>query len=327
MKNSSLVSIITCTYNSGKFLGRIYESLLNQSDKNFEWIIVDDFSSDTTVEQLSKLESPGLGGVKIYSMPFNSGGGAAGCIGILKSVGDIISVIDHDDEMAPEAIHKIRFKFNNIFEKSHIAGILFRSIQSNNKKKISSLKDKEIFKVSYFMNKETESVDGVWALKGDIARHYYSLNEASKYVLGSVALLKISQKYYFEFADGEPILIYHRDNNNSQSNDLRISNLMIHNFSQVLNYHDKYYYSHPLKWIRYSIGLIHFSLIFYGTPFNLISMVSRRSTKIWLLLLIPVGCVAHYFKKKGKVVKYKEIDLKDLIDKIQEIKVLKIKNL
>ena len=42
------LSIITPTYNRGKLLIDAYESLCNQTDKDFEWIIIDDGSIDNT---------------------------------------------------------------------------------------------------------------------------------------------------------------------------------------------------------------------------------------------------------------------------------------
>ena len=48
MKNS--VTVFTSTYNRGYCLNRCYNSLLRQSVKDFEWIIIDDGSNDNTKE-------------------------------------------------------------------------------------------------------------------------------------------------------------------------------------------------------------------------------------------------------------------------------------
>ncbi|MDU5748274.1 MAG: glycosyltransferase family A protein, partial [Haemophilus parainfluenzae] len=48
-----LVTIFTPTYNRGYLLTRLYNSLLEQTDINFEWIIVDDGSTDSTKEIVS----------------------------------------------------------------------------------------------------------------------------------------------------------------------------------------------------------------------------------------------------------------------------------
>ena len=49
-----LVSIITPTYNCSKYIGETIESVLNQTYKNFEMIIVDDASTDNTEEVVKK---------------------------------------------------------------------------------------------------------------------------------------------------------------------------------------------------------------------------------------------------------------------------------
>ena len=48
--NMPTLSIVTPTYNRGELLKRCFVSLLKQSDQDFEWIIVDDGSTDNTEE-------------------------------------------------------------------------------------------------------------------------------------------------------------------------------------------------------------------------------------------------------------------------------------
>ena len=45
-----MISIITPTYNRGYCIKNLYDSLLEQTKKDFEWIIVDDGSADDTAE-------------------------------------------------------------------------------------------------------------------------------------------------------------------------------------------------------------------------------------------------------------------------------------
>ncbi|WP_262916335.1 glycosyltransferase family 2 protein [Ornithobacterium rhinotracheale] len=51
------ISILTPTYNRANLLARVFESLQRQTDKDFEWIIVDDGSTDNT-EEIIKTFSP-----------------------------------------------------------------------------------------------------------------------------------------------------------------------------------------------------------------------------------------------------------------------------
>ena len=43
-----MITVLTATYNREKTLQRVYESLLAQTNKDFEWVIVDDGSTDNT---------------------------------------------------------------------------------------------------------------------------------------------------------------------------------------------------------------------------------------------------------------------------------------
>ena len=47
-------TIFTPTYNRKKLLKKLYESLKKQTYKNFEWLIVDDGSTDGTKESVEK---------------------------------------------------------------------------------------------------------------------------------------------------------------------------------------------------------------------------------------------------------------------------------
>lgn len=317
-----MISIITNTYNSSKFIHRLYHSLISQSEKNFEWILVDDNSEDNTIEILTQLTSPGRGGMRIYKMPFNSGGTIVSSVGAKKSLGSIVVRIDHDDELVPDALLLIKNYFYKIKQKKDVAGVLFPSVQPKSGRKISSLHPGKLFKYSYFMSKEKESVDGIMALKGDVARHYFSLAFYTRTFLNGAIWLEISKKYFFEYSGGDPILIYHRDNIQSQSNNLKVSNKLVYSFARILDYHDKYYYTHPLKWIRYTLGLIHFTIVYYGSPLPVFGLLSRWSTRVWCALMLPFGVIAHFFKTNLEVVHYKEMSPKDCAEIVKEVKTI-----
>ena len=49
------LSILTPTYNRVKTLKRLYKSLLSQKNKDFEWIVIDDGSTDSTQEYMQEV--------------------------------------------------------------------------------------------------------------------------------------------------------------------------------------------------------------------------------------------------------------------------------
>ena len=54
-ENRAKISVVTATYNAGRHLPRLIESLRNQSDKDFQWVVADGASTDSTVELLKSI--------------------------------------------------------------------------------------------------------------------------------------------------------------------------------------------------------------------------------------------------------------------------------
>ena len=66
------VSILTPTFNRGKLLYKLYNSLINQSNKNFEWVVIDDGSTDNTKQVINKYISDNKISIKYFYK--NNGG-------------------------------------------------------------------------------------------------------------------------------------------------------------------------------------------------------------------------------------------------------------
>ncbi len=93
-----LVSVIIPCYNQAHFLSEAIESVLSQTYRNFEIIVVDDGSSDNTFEVATRYL-----GVR-YIRQENKGQGAARNTGLRESKGDYLVFLDSDDRLLPEAL-------------------------------------------------------------------------------------------------------------------------------------------------------------------------------------------------------------------------------
>ncbi|NRA39041.1 MAG: glycosyltransferase family 2 protein [Planctomycetes bacterium] len=92
--DNPLVSVVVAVYNGESFLDQALESVLNQSYRNFEVIIVDDGSTDGT----AKVAEPYLKQSHInYIYQSNSGHAGALNTGVSNTGGEFIAFIDHDD--------------------------------------------------------------------------------------------------------------------------------------------------------------------------------------------------------------------------------------
>lgn len=100
-----LVSIITPTYNCGKFIGRTIESVLAQTYKDWEMIIVDDRSTDDTksiVEKYAVRDDR----IKYCLLEQNSGAAVARTTAMKMAAGAYMAFLDSDDIWLPEKLEK-----------------------------------------------------------------------------------------------------------------------------------------------------------------------------------------------------------------------------
>lgn len=92
--NNPLISVIVAVYNGADYLSQSLESVIGQSYKNIEVIIVDDGSTDNTAELVKAyLKDPGIH----YAFQENGGHASALNRGVSMAKGEFLSFIDHDD--------------------------------------------------------------------------------------------------------------------------------------------------------------------------------------------------------------------------------------
>lgn len=99
------VSIVMPTYNREKMLPLAIDSVLGQTFKDFEFIIVNDGSTDTSEAVINKYDDPRI----IYVKQKNKGEYPATNVGLRIAMSDYITWIHSDDIMPPDSI-KLRVK-------------------------------------------------------------------------------------------------------------------------------------------------------------------------------------------------------------------------
>lgn len=95
-----LVSVLIPCYNAAPYIAATLESVLAQTWRPLEIIVVDDGSTDSSAEVVSSFESRGI---KLLRQS-NCGAAAARNLGIAASTGDLIQFLDADDIIDPEKI-------------------------------------------------------------------------------------------------------------------------------------------------------------------------------------------------------------------------------
>lgn len=113
MKDYGLVSIITPTWNCGRFISETIESVLAQTYTKWEMLIVDDCSTDDTKEIVAKFQKQDSR-IKYYCLSHNSGAAIARNEALKMAKGRWIAFLDSDDLWMPEKLElQIKFMVEN----------------------------------------------------------------------------------------------------------------------------------------------------------------------------------------------------------------------
>lgn len=111
MTDYGLVSIITPTYNCGRFIAETIESVLAQTYMHWEMIIIDDCSTDNTRETVAQYNDRRI---KYHCLESNSGAAVARNTALRMAKGRWIAFLDSDDLWKPEKLeHQILFMLSN----------------------------------------------------------------------------------------------------------------------------------------------------------------------------------------------------------------------
>lgn len=95
------VSVIIATYNRAKFLQSAIMSVLNQTFRDFEIVVVDDASKDHTADVVRGINDKRI---RYIRHPVNQREAGAKNTGLLSSSGEYIAFLDDDDEWLPEKL-------------------------------------------------------------------------------------------------------------------------------------------------------------------------------------------------------------------------------
>lgn len=119
---SFLITIFTPTFNRGQLLKRVWSSLEKQKFKNFEWVIVDDGSSDDTREVVKKLINEATFEI-VYRYQENGGKHRAINRGVGIARGELFMILDSDDYLTDDALERLVKKWNSVKGNSKCMGV------------------------------------------------------------------------------------------------------------------------------------------------------------------------------------------------------------
>ena len=210
-----IVSIITPTYNRAGTLSRLHESLCNQTDLRFEWIVVDDGSTDNSRELIAMLIKNSPFQVK-YFYKENGGQHTARNLGIKHATGEHIILLDSDDALVRDAVETSIIECDEVFKNENYFAVMGRYIDEHGSlvgepfPEDMNLRPKPLKRRWFRKNKR----DCVYIIRADILKRYpFPEPKDIKYTRDSILWNELHARYEAHYINQVfGIVFYDQDN-------------------------------------------------------------------------------------------------------------------
>tara|TARA_A100001015_G_C15006600_1_gene720996 strand:- start:344 stop:1255 length:912 start_codon:yes stop_codon:yes gene_type:complete len=208
------ITILTPTFNRQHTLRRVYESLLNQDFQLFEWLIIDDGSTDLTGNLIQELKKSSPFQIR-YKYQSNGGKHRAHNTGVQLAKGILTTILDSDDELIKDAVEMIWKSWKSIpkGERSLYCGIWGNSVNQNGVKIGTEIKspfiDGKLFDLT---QKKIIIGEKLPSFRTEILKkHPFPTKiNCNEYVPEGVVWIEISEEYKMRFLS-DSLRIYYQD--------------------------------------------------------------------------------------------------------------------
>ncbi|EHO77595.1 hypothetical protein HMPREF9942_01323 [Fusobacterium animalis F0419] len=155
--NTILISVVVPIYNAERFLSICIESILNQTFKNFELLLINDGSKDSSLDICNKYLEKFPDKIKIFNNK-NMGCSATRNFGIEKSQGKYLLFIDSDDWIEKDMLEKMYQKILVDNSDVVISGVIREDVVSNT----ALIQNPAFEKNPYFWLTENNLIPYIW---------------------------------------------------------------------------------------------------------------------------------------------------------------------
>ena len=125
-----MITVFTPTFNRAYTLPRLYNSLLKQTNKNFEWVIVDDGSVDDTEDLVNNWIQENNINIRYFKQE-NQGKPMAHNKGVEEAKGELFVCVDSDDYLINNAVEIIQNKWEQVKNIKDCVGIVGIKVLEN----------------------------------------------------------------------------------------------------------------------------------------------------------------------------------------------------
>lgn len=289
-------TVFTPTYNRAYTLHRVYESLAAQTDRDFEWLIVDDGSTDHTRELVNQWKQIATFPIR-YFYQTNRGKHTAYNFAAREALGEFLICLDSDDACIPTALERFRYHWNTIppQQRSRFSGIDCHC-QDTDGNLIGTLfprspLDSNVGEMRYRYKVKGEK----WGMqRTDIMRQFLfpeHTNHKMPFVPETVVWSRMTQHYPARYVN-ECLRIFYANHGSDQVTKMRFTRnpLGAHLWAKsILEIEIDYFWYNPFPFLKaaanYSRSSLYLKKRFWRQYVDLKSNLGRL---LWVLML-PLG--------------------------------------
>ncbi|MBI5523925.1 MAG: glycosyltransferase [Desulfarculus sp.] len=286
-------TVFTPAYNRAHTLPRVYQSLAAQTFRGFEWLIVDDGSSDATPELVAAWQAQAAFPIR-YVRQENQGKHAAFNRGVELAQGEMFLTLDSDDACPPQALERLLHHWRAIpeTERSRFAGVTGRC-QDPAGHPLGRPLPAPVMDISALELRHGYRYQGeMWGFtRTQVLRAFpYPEPPEAGFVPEDLVWSPIAARYLTRFVD-EPYRVYHTEGGGRLTNSgvpaSHLMGLMLWH-QMVLNLEIPWLTRHPAYFWRSAINYARFSQgLGRGLGQQWEGLTNARARVLWLLGLVP----------------------------------------
>jgi glycosyltransferase involved in cell wall biosynthesis len=305
-KNSKFrFTVFTPTYNCGHLIHRVFNSLKKQTFRDFEWIVIDDGSTDNT-EKIIELFKKSADFPIIYEYQKNSGKPAATNKAVKMANGELFITADADDEFIEDTLKIFNKYYESYLKESNLSHICCNCLTQFGELHGDKFPESPWIANEFKMCFEKKIAGEKWAaVKIEIMKEFPFNDIVDKFVPESHFWYAVANKYDALFIN-ENLRIYYvnQEDYKSLSSDKKIKFPKGRRFRdmEVINkYYDKV--KSDKKFLKKTfVDYIRMSVHSKVGFFKMFKDIKALRNKILLILFLPFGYKKAFSDKiKGRV--------------------------
>ncbi len=196
-----MITIFTPTYNRSHLLERLYQSLYRQTSFDFEWLVIDDGSTDDTKEYIQSLPEDRFS-IRYY---YQSNGGKHRAInrGVKLAKGEWFFIVDSDDYLTDNAISFLNNYLEDIEEDNRYCGVVVLKV-SHTRETVGTPCKYDILDTDFLSYRTKYKIEGDRAevVRTSIMKKYpFPEFENEKFCTEAVVWNRIAQKYIARYVN------------------------------------------------------------------------------------------------------------------------------